>query len=147
NLGALIDGASVGWSVDPPGAATVAGDGTVTPLQLQIVVIKAQYSNISQEIQIQILPKRIDVMPQRETMTVGTSQVIRAQAVDYYDKPIPGVVFRWSLSNLMRGFDTNNPMASIDGGGQMKALVQGTTLVAATLDFQANPGFLNQARG
>jgi hypothetical protein len=147
NLGALISGTSVGWSVDPPGAATVASDGTVTPLQLQIIAIKAQYSNLSSEIQIQILPKRIDVMPQRETMTVGLTQAIRAAAIDYNDKPIPGVVFRWSLSNLLRGFDPNNPMATVDGGGQMKALVQGTVMVAATLDFNAGVGFLNQARG
>jgi len=147
NTGALMPGAAVGWSVEPVGAATVAADGTVTSLQLQIATIRAQAGNLQSEIQIQVLPKRIDVRPQRETMTVGSTQVIRAAAIDYYDKPIPGVVFRWSLSNLMRGFVNTNPMATVDAGGQMTALVQGTVMVAATLDFQGNPAFLNQARG
>src|SRR6185436_18832157 len=147
NTGAVLSGVGIAWSVDPAAAATVAPDGTVTPLQLQIAVIRAQVGNLQSEIQVQILPKRIDVMPQRETMTAGGTQVIRAAAIDYFDKLIPGVVFRWTLSNLLRGFDNNNPMATVDGGGQMKALVQGTVLVSATLDFQANPGFLNQARG
>ena len=38
-------------------------------------------------------------------------------------------------------------LATIDGFGQMRALVQGTVMIAATVDYPYFPSFLNQARG
>src|SRR6266699_1170023 len=79
--------AVISWSVDPASAATIANDGTVTALDLQNIVVRAQSGFAQGEIALQILPKRIVVTPQRDTMTVGTTQLIRVDALDFSDHP------------------------------------------------------------
>src|SRR5436189_28153 len=91
NAGVLLPTPTLGWTVEPANAATVSQDGTVTPKQLQVVILKAIAANVQGEIAIQILPKSIVVMPQRDTMTVGSNQVIGGAAMDFNDRPIPGV--------------------------------------------------------
>jgi hypothetical protein len=139
-FGNLLPQAVVNWTVDPPAAATIAADGTVTPRQLQTVVFRALSGNAQGEIAIQLLPKRIVVTPQRSTMIVGSTQVVRAEAMDIDDRPIIGTAFRWTMTNLARFWDNNNPMATIDGAGQMRALVQGKIWITASIEYDASSG-------
>jgi hypothetical protein len=108
SFGNLLPQATVNWTIDPPAAATITADGTVTPRLLQTVVFRALSGNVQGEIGIQFLPKRIVVTPQRGTMIVGSTQSVRAEAMDLGDRPIPGTVFRWTMTNLLRFWDNNN---------------------------------------
>jgi hypothetical protein len=140
--------APITWTVEPSSAATIAADGTVTARQLTVVIFRAVSGSVRSEISIQFLPKRIVVTPQRDTMTVGSTQIIRAEAMDVNDRSIAGTVFRWTMTNLLRGWNNDNPMATIDGGGQMRALVQGQVWIDAVIAYASPiPAFVNQVRG
>jgi len=150
--GVLLPTPTVSWFVDPPSAGTVSSDGTFTPSDLSTAVIRAVGPlNLRAEVLIQVLPKTIEVIPEHSSMTIGSTQTIRAQALDINDQPIPGIHFLWRLENLLGAWNIDTPMASIDIGGRLTALAQGQLGVLATIPYPGGPrwlpGFLSEAYG
>ncbi|HYR84824.1 MAG TPA: hypothetical protein VE422_12160 [Terriglobia bacterium] len=148
SAGAQLSGQSIGWFVDPPIAGTVAADGTFTPMSLQTLTVSASAGNARGEVRLQVLPKKIVVVPERASMDVGSVQTIRAEALDINDRPIPGTHFIWRLQNLLGYWNEDQPLATIDLLGRLQSLAQGRLSVAATIPYSPLvPGFLAEAQG
>lgn len=144
--GAELIGKPITWSVIPDGSGTIATDGTITPLQLRNLTIRATSGDVYGDILVQPIPKKIVVTLDEATMTVGSTQRVRAAALDINDRPIPNAPIQWSLSNALGG-DSNNMMASIDSLGNLRSLVAGRVQVHASIFYDYNPWFLSYYEG
>ena len=152
--GNRLSSRTIAWFIEPAGAASIAADGSITPNRLQAFTARATdvNSGASAEIVLQTLPKKIVVIPERQSMAVGASQMLRAEALDINDRPIPGVTFTWRLTNLAGYWDSNYPMARIDAAGRLTSLVQGRLRAMAVVPYGPAPShwlptFLTQATG
>jgi len=86
--GNRLSSRTIAWFIEPAGAASIAADGSITPNRLQAFTARATdvNSGASAEIVLQTLPKKIVVIPERQSMAVGASQMLRAEALDTTDR-------------------------------------------------------------
>jgi hypothetical protein len=142
--GAARSGIAVTWSVNPADAASVGADGTVTPRALTAFTIRAASGGLNAEVRMQALPKQVRVIPEQPVIAVGSTERIRAEALDTNDRPIPNASFQWSIRNQGGG---NTSGATIDAAGMMTAAVQSRVRVIAGINYQTIAGFTPQVRG
>lgn len=139
--GQLRNPGPVTWTVSPPGAAAVAADGTVTPAAPQTFTVRGTASGRSGEVKLQARPKRIVVIPETPSMTVGARQRMRADVLDVNDKPIPNARVEWAV-------DSNSATAGIDQSGMLEGRLEARIRAIARIRYpDAIPGFISQSQG
>jgi hypothetical protein len=144
NGNALNPGA-ITWSVNPSSAATIAADGTITPLALATFTVHGAAAGSSGDVFMQVLPKQILVVPEKPTMLVGSTQKVRADVLDINDKPISNAAVKWSIASESSSF---SPSATIDASGTLKAVNQSRVRVVARLNYSQNiPNFDTVSQG
>jgi hypothetical protein len=135
----------VTWTVNPPNAATVQADGTVTPRALQTFTVRASVAGKSGEVRLQARPKRIVVIPESQSMAVGATQKMRADVLDLNDRPIPNAPVQWTVSSQ---FYSGTASATIDQTGVLKGVNQARVRVVAAIRYDGSlPGFEVQTQG
>jgi hypothetical protein len=129
----------VTWTVTPPAAASIAADGTLTPLALTTFTVKATVQGFTGTVLMQSLPSQIVVTPQQPTMMVGATQRIQASVLDVNSQPIPNAVVNWSISSEL---GNGSSSATIDSSGLMKGVYQARVRVVASIAYsQTVQGF------
>lgn len=143
--GQLRAAAGVTWTVNPPEAAVVEADGTVTPRALQIFVVRGTAGGKSGEVKLQARPRRIVVVPETRSMSVGSTQKMRADVLDVDDRPIANARVEWIVSSQ---FSSSTPSATIDQSGMLKGVMQARVRVVARIPYPGTlPGFETLAQG
>jgi hypothetical protein len=130
--GNLIENANVTWTSNNTTNATISSTGVVTANRLAVVRIGARTGSVSAETAIQSIPSRVAIEPGRTEVAVGSTQQFSATAFDADDKPIPGVTWSWSVTNLRQG---GSQTARISTSGLMTAIAEGSNFVWATFTY------------
>jgi len=135
----VVQNVPVTWSVIPSNAATIAADGTVTPLDFMSFVVQAQAPGITGDLAMQVIPKQIVVKPESATMLVGGRQRVRADILDVNGSPVPSARLTWYVGNSAGYQGSDIPRATIDAAGNLQALVAGQLKVRANIHYDYNP--------
>lgn len=130
--GNQIDNATITWASNNATNATVTNTGLVTANRLAVVRITARVANITAETAIQTIPSRVAIDPGGGEVNVLSTQQFSATAYDADDKPIPGVTWTWSITNLRQG---GSQTARINTSGVMTANAEGSNFVWATFNY------------
>jgi hypothetical protein len=135
----VVQNVPVTWSVIPSNAATIAADGTVTPLDFMSFVVQAQAPGITGDLTMQVIPKQIVVKPDSDSMTDGGTQKMRAEILDMNNSPVPSARLNWYVVNAAGYQSSDIPRATIDTAGSLHALVAGHLKVRANIHYEYNP--------
>ena|GEM_PF-6151377 len=132
--GNRVDGVNFTWSVDPPNAADVSPDGTVTAREPGPASVIAALGDIRGNATLQIVSQppppatiaSIDLVSPPPSVFVGDRTPFTAQAKDASGKGITGVTFSWTSSHP--------EVLSIDNTGITTALQVGSSQITATAE-------------
>lgn len=130
--GNRIENPAITWASNNTTNATVSNTGLVTANRLAVVRITARAGSITAETAIQTIPSRVSIDPGGGEVTVLANQQFTATAYDADDKPIPGVTWSWSITNLRQG---TSQTARITTAGLMSAVAEGSNFVFATFNY------------
>lgn len=130
--GNRVENPTITWATNNATNATVSSTGLVTANRLAVVRVTARSGSITAETAIQTIPSRVAIEPGSGEVAVQATQQFTATAYDADDKPIPGVTWAWSVTNLRQG---TSQTARISTTGLMSAIAEGSNFVWATFNY------------
>ncbi len=138
--GVARTGDTFSWSVGTPSAPAVEVDanGMVTGTGIGTPVISATLGALRAQVQIQVLPARIEVTPRKTRVAVGGRQEFSAAVFDSRGAPIQFNPFglSWNVTSANGG---GTQMARIDGSGALTAVSTGRVTVRAQINYGFPP--------
>ncbi len=136
---------NVVWRTRNPAVLRVSAAGVVTAIAPGVAVIGVAAGEVRGEVELQAVPKRIEVRGPRGPLVEGRSYPFQALALDVNDQPIPNVRLEWVVE-AVDGYRTD--IATIDAAGGLTALNWGAARVEAVLSFPNGGGrFIEELRG
>ena len=124
-LGRVLPGAEVAWSsadttvatVDPAGLVTATGPGETT--------VAAAAGGVLGEARLSVMQEAgsVTVSPTADTLNLGDSLQLSAEAFDANGHAVPGAEFGWSSSDVS--------VATVDGSGLVRGVSEGRTTITA----------------
>jgi len=129
--GSEVSGESVAWSSADTTVAAVDGAGTVTARGAGTTTVRATVRGKTGATTVVVVPAvaLVLIAPQAVVLAVGQTRQFTAHAFDAAGHELSGRVVTWSTSA--------NGVASIDGSGLVRALVEGYSDVTATIEGRA----------
>ena len=125
--GATVEGAVVTWESDNLDVATVDAGGTVTAIGPGSANITARFGNASDTEVVDVAVPAIAavvVSPDTQTLAVGASLGLQAEAQDAGAAPLEGFFFDWSSDD--------KAVATVDASGNVTALASGSAVITCT---------------
>jgi hypothetical protein len=131
--GNLLRNAVVTWSLSSNAAiGSIDSSGVFTARGLGTLRVAARSGSVTAETAIQTIPSRVAISPERAEVAVGGTLPFTATAFDADNRPIPGVNWSWSITNLRQG---TSQTARVTNVGMMSAIAEGSNLVFATYNY------------
>jgi hypothetical protein len=131
--GNRVIGGTYQWTSSNTAVATIDASGAVSARGVGITNIAVRSGNVvSPNMTLQVIPLRIDIVPNTREVLVGQTIQFSATLVDVNEQPIPNINVAWSITGET-GFATR--AATINNQGLFTA--QGATIVTvhAAINF------------
>ena len=130
--GQVIAGATVTWESGDPAVASVSGTGLVTSVANGSATVVATAGNAtagsatgSAAVEVEQVPRSILVSGPQDSLTVGDSIQMTAEALDGGGSAVPGSVFNWTSSDPK--------VAVVNQEGWVRAKAPGSADISASL--------------
>ena len=125
-LGRVMDGIPVAWSSADTTVAVVDSAGLVSAVGGGAATVTAQAGEASGDVLVTVMQSvdSVTVEPPADTIAVGDTLRLVAEAYDDSGHVVAGAVFTWSSSNAA--------VATVDSSGLVRGVVVGTTTITAT---------------
>lgn len=130
--GAVVVGAPVAWSSDPPGVATVDAAGVVTAVSPGTAVVTANSGGVEGAATVTVTDPpppavaTVDVSPSSTSLTVGATAALTATPRAADGSALTGRPVAWSTAQ--------GGVASVNGSGTVTGVGAGTTTITATVE-------------
>ena len=123
--GNAMAGATVTWSSGSAAMATVDGSGLVTAAGSGTTTITATAGEASGEAMVSVMQSAgsVVVSPAADTVELGDTVRLAAEAFDENGHRVEGAEFRWSSSDVS--------VASVEGAGLVTGVAEGTATITA----------------
>ncbi len=127
------------WAASDASVLSIDADGKVTATGIGTARIKASAAltgGAFSELELQVVPKRLEITPASKELLVGDSFQFTASAFNILDAPIPAP-FQWELTG-QNGRETS--VATISSDGVLKASAAGRISVRALIPYTPRDG-------
>jgi hypothetical protein len=128
------------WSSSDPEIIAVSSTGLATARKLGRVNVEVRLGGLRHSIQMQSLPKRLEISPRNPEIFVGDQVQFTATALDINDNAIPNPPVEWQIA--FQGPD--NASASISSSGMLQARVAGRTILQALIRYNTGPPLVGE---
>ncbi len=124
-LGRVMGGIPVAWSSADTTVAVVGSAGLVTAVGGGAATVTAQAGEASGDVFVTVMQSAdsVTVTPPADTIALGDTLRLVAEAYDESGHVVAGAVFTWSSSNAA--------VATVDSSGLVRGVVVGTTTITA----------------
>ena len=124
--GQVMAGVTVTWSTGRPAVATVDASGLVTAAGNGMATISATAGSASGTAEVTVMQTvdSVAVSPGADTIAVGDTLRLAAEAFDRNGQTVAGAVFEWSSDDAS--------VATVDSAGLVSAAGNGTATISAT---------------
>ncbi|MBI3472891.1 MAG: hypothetical protein HY013_16160 [Candidatus Solibacter usitatus] len=141
--GSIRQGVAFNYNSNDTSILAVDARGVVTGKGLGLANILVDAGGPRTSIRLQVLPKKIQVLPADKEIAVGDTLQYTATALDTAGKPIPGTVFQWQVTNAN---GNNSTIASVRNG-LLTASAAGRFTVRAMVNYNTGTPFVAQYVG
>ncbi len=112
--GSVLPSVTLTWSADASAVVAVDARGMVSSLKLGLATVTARAGSVSNSVEVQVLPLRVEVAPERLTIPAGERFQFTALAFDASEARIPAVSFAWQVVGV-HGSGTASARINPDG--------------------------------
>ena len=125
-VGRVMDGVPVAWSSADTTIAVVDSSGLVRAAGSGAVTITAGTSEVSGDALVTVMQSvgSVTVSPPADTIALGDTLRLMAEALDANGHVVDGALFTWSSSNGLA--------APVNASGRVRGFAEGTTTITAT---------------
>ena len=127
--GQAVAGAEFSWESDDDAVAMVDGSGLVTGVAEGTATITASAGDVQATVEITVVSAMqpvasVEVSPSAETIAVGATLELTAEAFDANGQAVAGAEFSWESDD--------DAVATVDGSGLVKGVGEGTATITAS---------------
>ena len=114
------------WETSDATVATVDAGGLVTGVAVGVATITASAGELAGSVVVTVMQPvaSVEVSPSAETIGLGSTLQLTAEAFDENGHAVAGVEFAWESSD--------RAVATVDGSGLVTAIAEGTATITAT---------------
>ena len=127
--GRPIPGVEFSWESSNTSVATVDATGLVTAVAAGTATITASAGDVQATVDITVVSAMqpvvsVEVSPSAETIAIGTTRQLSAEAFDENGQAVAGVEFSWESNNT--------PVATVDASGLVTGVAEGSATIFAS---------------
>ena len=127
--GQAVAGVEFSWESSNTSVATVDATGLVTGVAEGTATITASAGDVQATVEITVVSAMqpvvsVEVSPSAETIAIGTTRQLSAEAFDENGQAVAGVEFSWESNNT--------PVATVDASGLVTGVAEGSATIFAS---------------
>ena len=127
--GQAVAGVEFSWESSNTSVATVDATGLVTAVAAGTATITASAGDVQATVEITVVSATqpvvsVEVSPSAETIAIGTTRQLSAEAFDENGQAVAGVEFSWESNNT--------PVATVDATGLVTGVAEGSATIFAS---------------